>query len=100
MQNPPGVGKPACASRARLAALGPTRAGSVAVAAESGRVNAVMRISRSLYRLALPLPCKGEGAGGVRGLAVHASVAITDPHRLASLATSPFQGEEKHHFTW
>src|SRR5215469_14767764 len=43
MQNPPGVGSPACASAARFAALGPTQDRSVAL--PRGRTNAVMQTS-------------------------------------------------------
>ena len=44
-QKPPGVGSPARASAARLAAFGPTRSASAAAAAESGMMNSVMHAS-------------------------------------------------------
>jgi hypothetical protein len=42
MQTPPGVGKPACASRAKFAAFGPTRSASAA----AGSLNATMKRER------------------------------------------------------
>src|ERR1700689_1632887 len=61
MQMPPGVGKPACASRARLAALGPTWSESAAAASLSERMKRVIRLPFRPGRFALPLPeCGGE----------------------------------------
>src|SRR5580658_4288209 len=45
MQKPPGVGKPACASRARFAAFGPTRSELAAAASLSGRMKGAIRVS-------------------------------------------------------
>src|SRR5580700_9180823 len=45
--------------------------------------------------VAISLPLKGGGQGGVRGREACASAAAVDPHLLASLAASPFQGEDK-----
>jgi hypothetical protein len=46
-----------------------------------------------------PPPVWGGGWGGPRGREACASVAAADPHLLALLASSPFQGEVKDHFT-
>src|SRR5689334_12610221 len=76
MQKPPGVGSPARASAARLAALGPTQEGSVV--AESGRVNAVIRISlaRCATHSLSPLAGRAWVRGPFRGLRIIA----TPPH--------------------
>src|ERR1700761_6617353 len=100
MQKPPGVGKPACESRARFAAFGPTRSASEAAGSERERMNDAEFIYCctfvvSIRRARNSLRLKGGGSGW--GLRPHRlrCVEAADPHRLASLATSPFQGEEK-----
>src|SRR5208282_4450458 len=63
MQNPPGVGSPACASAARFAAFGPTRSGAVAAAEARGRMKRVIRISFGIFAAHSLSPLAGRGRG-------------------------------------
>src|SRR5476649_2943708 len=98
---PPGVGRPACVSAARLAAFGPTFSGSAAAGSESGRMMAVMRFQDSTLPVARRAPSprlRGEGWG--EGQMLTLRIAEGPLTRTASRSDlSPHAGRGEAHFT-
>src|SRR6516162_7907941 len=99
MQKPPGVGSPARASAARLAALVPMRA--VSVASKRGRVNTLMASLVRPWRRAFPLPARGERVGGGDLATLRCSDARRGPLTLVRFthSTSPHARGEVNHRT-